>query len=178
MEPYSLEDSTSSDSEDNGSRMLSIITATSLPYVLKQKKPQRTHPFNGQDYVEFLMDGHDQTIVDMLRMNVDTFQSLAHVLVEGGFLNMEKMRLSVEESLAMFLYVIGNHSHQRPVADRFQHSTETVSHHVKRVMRALCQLATIIIHPPNYNFVDNKIYNNKTLFPWFQVINCKIPPDV
>jgi hypothetical protein len=39
--------------------------------------------------------------------------------------------LDVEESVAIFLMIIGHSQGQRVASDRFQHSTETINRHLK-----------------------------------------------
>ena len=173
-----VEHYSSSDDDDDHDMSLIIfngMVTSALPYILPQpktKQPQRTCIFRGQDWVEFLMDGNPRTIKDTLRMDTDTFQSLAHILVEGGFLNMSpKMRCGVEEQLGMFLFVCGQRVNFHVTGDRFQRSSETVGRQFKRITKALCRLATVIIQPPNYNYVDAKVYNNTKFYSRFQVLS-------
>jgi hypothetical protein len=59
----------------------------------------------------------------------------------------------------------------RVAADRFQHSTESISRHVKCVMRALCNLGKILIRPREVVGVHPYIQDNPKYFPWFAVRN-------
>ena len=164
VEYYSSDD----DDHDMSLNLFNGMVVSALPHILRQpkpKEPQRTCTLSGQEWVEFLMAGNQHTIKDILRMNTDTFQSLAHVLAEGGLLRMDKMRCGVEEQLAMFLFVCGQRVNMHLTGDRFQRSSETVSRHFRRVCKALCRLATIIIQPPDYNYVNAKIFNNGNLYP-------------
>ncbi|KAI8525369.1 hypothetical protein RHMOL_Rhmol13G0224900 [Rhododendron molle] len=78
------------------------------------------------------------------------------------------MRLSVEESLAMFLYICGHNERHRVVGHWFQHSTDTISKHFKRMRRALCTVAPIIIQPPNLDATPSEILNDARYYPYFE----------
>ncbi|RVW82932.1 hypothetical protein CK203_038302 [Vitis vinifera] len=77
--------------------------------------------------------------------------------------------VTVEEAVAMFLLIVGHNVRMRVVADRFQHSTETVARHFKEVRRALCRLGKILICPNNMtNEVSSYVASNPKYFPWFK----------
>ncbi|KAI8559019.1 hypothetical protein RHMOL_Rhmol04G0141800 [Rhododendron molle] len=103
-----------------------------------ERIPQRVAPFNGQSYTQFLMTKHPKTIKDVLRVDKQTFRSLVALLVEKGQLNWDRMRLSLEESLAIFLFICGQSGRMQLAADRFQHSLDTISRHFNLMCRALC----------------------------------------
>ncbi|KAL6318090.1 hypothetical protein AAG906_035235 [Vitis piasezkii] len=91
------------------------------------------------------------------------------------FMNMPDERkmdtrfVTVEEAVAMFLLIVGHNVRMRVVADRFQHSTETVARHFKEVRRALCRLGKILICPNNMtNEVSSYVASNPKYFPWFK----------
>ena len=88
-------DDSSSDSDGPPSPLPQIMACImqSLSLLMTNEKiPQRTFFFIGHDWVVFLMDNHPGTIVNMLRMEVNTSQGLALVLVSDGLLEMKKMR--------------------------------------------------------------------------------------
>ncbi|XP_028078485.1 uncharacterized protein LOC114280326 [Camellia sinensis] len=115
------------------------------------KQPQRTCPYTGEIYTQHLLDGHPRTIREVLRRDAPTFRSLCDELKRREFIKVDKNRLSIEQSLAIFLYICGHSERHRLAADRFQHSTETIHRHFKIMMRALCRLAVLIIRPPDPN---------------------------
>ncbi|CAL5333481.1 unnamed protein product [Camellia sinensis] len=78
------------------------------------------------------------------------------------------MRLSLEESLAMLLFICGQSSGTRNAGDRFQHSHETTHHHFVLMMRALRNLAPFVIQPPNMDVTHHKIRNDRQYWPWFK----------
>ncbi|KAJ4843814.1 hypothetical protein Tsubulata_044513, partial [Turnera subulata] len=75
----------------------------------------------------------------------------------------------LEEKVAMTLFILGHNIRHRVVADRFQHSTETVQRHFKKTIKALCKLGREIIKQDSTELPDH-IVNNPMYYPWFQ--NC------
>ena len=61
---------------------------------------------------------------EMFRMTPDLFYHLVDELKYYGYLKEGKGRVDVQEAVAIFLYIVGHNTQMRPVADRFQHSTE------------------------------------------------------
>ncbi|KAF5932293.1 hypothetical protein HYC85_028464 [Camellia sinensis] len=106
------------------------------------RRPQRTCPFKGDDYIFGLLTGHPETMMNIMRMDAQTFILLKDTLLHNGFIDIEHMHISVEESLGIFLYTFAQNDRHRLLADRFQHSTETICRHIKIIMRALCKLAS------------------------------------
>ncbi|KAI8550640.1 hypothetical protein RHMOL_Rhmol01G0214800 [Rhododendron molle] len=133
-----------------------------------ERIPQRVAPFNGQSYTQFLMTKHPKTIRDVLRVDKQTFRSLVALLVEKGHLNWDHMRVSLEESLAIFLFICGQSGRMRLAADRFQHSLDTISRHFNLMRRALCYVGMSIIRPPNLNDTPPQILNDGRYYPWFK----------
>ncbi|KAH7838368.1 hypothetical protein Vadar_025532 [Vaccinium darrowii] len=130
-----------------------------------ERRPQRTAPFTGQEYITFLLNGHPDTIHDVLRVDAGTFRALVSELTLRGNLKWDHMRLSVEESLVTFLYICGQRENHRLVADRFRHSTDTISRHFKYMRRALCALAPFIIRPPSFAETPPEILHDKRYYP-------------
>jgi len=134
------------------------------------RHPQRNFEVQGEAYTNFLLNGNPRTMTDLLRVDSFTFVSLVGLIVERGRIDWNRKRLSVEVSLAMFLYICGLNHRMRTTADRFQCSTDTVHRHFKYMVRALCNVAPLVIHPPDMNEVPAKIVNDRRFNPWFE--NC------
>ncbi|CAL5362231.1 unnamed protein product [Camellia sinensis] len=131
-------------------------------------QPQRTCLYTGEMYTQHLLNGHPRTIREVLRMDAPTFRSLCDELKRREFVKVDKNRLSIEQSLAILLYVCGHSERHRLAADRFQHSTETIHRHFKIMIRALCRLAVLIIRPLDLNVIPPEIRNNPKRYPWFK----------
>ncbi|KAH7854211.1 hypothetical protein Vadar_011394 [Vaccinium darrowii] len=139
------------------------------PVILKH--PQRTFPISGQEYTTWLLNGHPDVMREMLRVDAHTFRALVNLLVKKGHLKKwDHMRLSVEESLAIFLYICGHGKRQRCAAYQFRHSTTTISRHFKYMRRALCNVARSVIRPPDLSEIPPEILRDKKYYLWFQ--NC------
>ncbi|KAL2240205.1 UNVERIFIED_CONTAM: hypothetical protein Sindi_0661700 [Sesamum indicum] len=116
-----------------------------------------------------LLSDHPDRIYNMLRMNKDTFQHLCLFLKgKGVLMDSQRTRISVMESVAIFLQTVGLSERQRTSCERFQHSLETISRHMKRVSRALNLLAPELICPPNFSHIHPRILNNTHFFPYFK----------
>jgi hypothetical protein len=99
----------------------------------------------GDAFIQEVLVGHQGTCYELFRMQRDTFLSLTNTL-RASYLE-DTQHVRVEEALAIFCLIVGHRQGQRVAADRFQHSTETICRHVKRVMRALCNLGKSLIRP-------------------------------
>ena len=77
--------------------------------------------------------------------------------------------VTLHEQVAIFLYTVTGNNSTRRVAERFQHSTQTISNYVNSIAKALCS-------PPSYskyvqlpsNQVPSEIQENPKFFPFFQ----------
>ncbi|KAF5184972.1 nuclease [Thalictrum thalictroides] len=79
--------------------------------------------------------------------------------------------VSVEEQVSIFHYIVGKNDSNRTVADRFQHSGETISRHFRNVLKALCKLSKELITPPDMNSTHPYIRSKgNKYYPWFK--NC------
>ncbi|KAI3922740.1 hypothetical protein MKW98_006871 [Papaver atlanticum] len=55
------------------------------------------------------------------------------------------------------------------VADRFQHSNETISRHFKTVLKAICRFAKEVIKPPDFGTTHPYIMSRRDkYYPWFK----------
>ncbi|KAL7193592.1 hypothetical protein ACSBR2_025236 [Camellia fascicularis] len=121
------------------------------------RQSQRNCPYTGDQYIKFLLSGNPKSIREQLRMEVSTFVELVKQIVRRNVVDWSNMRLSLEESLAMFLCICGQSSGTRNAGDRFQHSNETIHRHFVLMMRALGNLAPFVIQPPNMAVTHPKI---------------------
>ncbi|KAL2231119.1 UNVERIFIED_CONTAM: hypothetical protein Sindi_1706300 [Sesamum indicum] len=155
-----------SSDEKNNFRLIHQLLSTSI---LKTKQSQHNSILQGSDWMSELLSGHPDRIYNMLRMNKETFQTLCLFLKGRGVLiDSQRTRVSVMESVASFLQTVGLSECQRTSYERFQHSFETISRHIKRVSRALNLLAPELICPPNFNHIHPRIHYNTYFFPYFK----------
>lgn len=104
-------------------------------------------------------------------MNQSTFRSLCKILSEKYGL-VESFNIYLEESVAMFLEMVGQDLTIRAIAERYQHSSETVDRKIDEVLSSVLKLAADIVKPTRNEFasaspflVDNPVY-----WPYFK--NC------
>ncbi|CAL2226337.1 unnamed protein product [Prunus armeniaca] len=63
-------------------------------------------------------------------------------------------------------------THNRMIAEKFQHSKETVSRQFNGILKAICRLGTQIIQPPNLDVSPPKIMENPNYHSWFKINDC------
>jgi len=90
------------------------------------KEPCRTSPLSGREYVAELLTSNERRIYEVFRMPKGTFLDLCDWMVMHAGLH-ETKKISIEEQLAMFLAIVGHHSTNREVQERFQVSGYTVT---------------------------------------------------
>ena len=110
------------------------------------KRPMRTSILCGKDYMAEVRDGNPTNCHDMFCVTLDLFYHLVDELKQHGYLK-EGKGMYVQEAVAIFLYIVGHNTRMRPVGDRFQHSTETVSCQFCRVLRAIHTYGQHLIKP-------------------------------
>ncbi|KAH6786747.1 hypothetical protein C2S52_006299 [Perilla frutescens var. hirtella] len=116
-----------------------------------------------------LLSGHPDRFPRSLRMNKNAFIALCELLTSRDLIKVSRnTRVGCEESLAIFLSTVGFTTSQRISCERFQHSLETISRHIKRVTKALNKLALELITNPDFTTVHPKILGSPQLFPYFK----------
>ncbi|KAF0710751.1 hypothetical protein AaE_012395 [Aphanomyces astaci] len=100
------------------------------------KTPKHTSILRGPMWVDEVVTGNPPNVVEMLRMPRVVFQRLAHAIVDIGKLR-STQEVSVNEQLAMFLCFCGHHASSRALQCRFQRSGETITRHLRAVLKAV-----------------------------------------
>jgi hypothetical protein len=113
-----------------------------------------------------VLNGHPRVCYEMFRMDIDVLQHLCNELKKFRILKEDHDIVSLEESVAMFLYIIGHNTCMRVVSDCFQHSTKTVQLRFRCVLRAIHQLGMILIKPdPGCNELPPSLHTNGKYYP-------------
>ena len=154
---------------DEDDEVMHLHMGCQLTRDIPTRQPQRNCPYTGEQYIKFLLSGNPKSIREQLRMEVPTFVELVKQIVRKNVVDWSNMRLSLEESLAMFLFICGQSLGTRNAGDQFQHSNETIHRHFVLMMRALGNLAPFVIQPPNMAVTHPKIRNDRRYWPWFKV---------
>ena len=84
-----------------------------------QRGPMRISILIGNGYMDEVRDGNPQQCLEMFRMSLRLFYHLVDELKQHGYLKEGKGRVDVQESVTMFLYIIGHNTRMQCVADRF-----------------------------------------------------------
>ena len=134
------------------------------------KRPQRTSILSGSDYMVEVRDGNPTNCHDMFRMTLNLFYHQVDELKYYGYLKEGKGCVDVQETVAIFLYIVGHNTWMRLVANRFQHSTETMDRKFRRVLRAVHTYGQHLIKPnPNVVGLPEHLRGNNKYDPWFEV---------
>ena len=130
------------------------------------KIPCRNSDMPGWKWVQELITGHPLRILENCRITVDNFMRLCDVLVGNNYVPQNPhTHVSIEESLAMTLVMLSHSTQTRVVAERFQHSTETIHRNVAEVLLGLCRFAQRIIKPKQSDEVHPKIRYSTKYYP-------------
>ena len=162
--------SSSSDSSDDDSEFVELLILNLIgdyEYKFYNKVPVRISALSGQEFVSELLKESGTVCYELLRMEKACYINLCNELRNKNYLE-DSREVFLEEQVAMFLFIIGHNVRHRVVADRFQHSTQTVSHYFKNVLRAICRLGKEIIKQDSTELPDH-IKNNPKYYPWFKV---------
>jgi hypothetical protein len=89
--------------------------------------PRSTGQKGGEYLRELLNCGSDKRIYEVLRMRKGTFEALCMWLRKNGGGLKDTRFLRIEEQVGMFIWRLNYSASNRTVAERFQHSGETVS---------------------------------------------------
>jgi len=153
-------------------RYLQIIRAVCLWYSQThlERQPCRTSALSGEAWTREILNSRPTRFVEICRMDKRAFSILLTKLTENGTLSVGPSRVSREQSLMIFLYIVGQNVSNRNVQERFQHSGETISRHFNTVLSGLLLLQNDYIRLPNTNICPPEISNSSKFFPYFQ--NC------
>ncbi|KAM7254372.1 hypothetical protein ACFE04_021512 [Oxalis oulophora] len=138
--------STESSTEDIEDAIIVLTLARIVDnYNFRQNKiPCMNSILRGRAYIEEILNGNPRRSYEMFWMKPHVFRNLCDRLKHISVLE-DQRDVSVEEGVAMCLYILSQNARVRAVADRFQHSTATVHWWTKKFLRALVVLGTNII---------------------------------
>jgi len=129
----------------------------------------RTNRGEGWRRVKRFMFESEVQCFDILRMNQSTFRSLCKTLSEQYKLE-ESCHVYLEESVAMFIEMVAQDLTVRVLAERYQHSLDTVKRKLDEVLSALLKLASDIVKPTKDDVTNvcPFILEDKRYMPYFR----------
>ena len=168
IEDESSDSNSSTNIEDMIGPILLIRECMKIFTNRADKQPCRTSELLGRQYMIELLNGHEDRLFESCRMDKSMFHALCHTLRTMDFLQDTKI-ITVEEALGMFLLTVCHNTRNRIIAERFQHSKETISCQFSRVLKAINRLAPHIILPRATEDTPPEILTNPKYYPWFKV---------
>jgi len=111
---------------------------------------------------------NDIECVNMLRMRRAPFFNLCNLLRDRNLLR-DTINNTMEEQVAMFLYVVGHNHRFRVIHQTFRRSIETVSRYFREVLYDIGELRGEMIRPLSTE-TSLKIRTSPRWYPYFKVI--------
>lgn len=170
IQPLDMEDDirTETDSEEEDDElMMLIIPALVASTKTKTKTPCHTSKLSGAEYTSELLEGHKRRSHHNLRMEPRIFKALSDYLSSRKLLWTTR-GVTVEEQLAMFMYMLARNASFTALCDRFQHSGETIHRHIAACFNAITSLAFDFVKPLSAD-THWKIQSDPQFAPYFQV---------
>ena len=128
-----------------------------------QRMPCRTSILSGEGWTPEILEGHATRFLEVARMEKQVFHML---LIELDF--SASKYVSKQQSLLLFLFIIGHHNSSRSAQERFQMGGATVHTHFHRVLAAVVALAASYIKLPPSDTVPGEIRQNPKFWPLFK----------
>ena len=117
-----------------------------------------------------LQEGNRIRIFDNFLMEREVFYLLCNLLQTKYGLETGR-KVSVQEKVAIFFFIVGGDYRNKNVQERFQHSGETISKYFKKVLKAVTKMSIDWVRPQPTNGVHPYIRRNRKYYPHFKVNN-------
>ncbi|MQM17394.1 hypothetical protein Taro_050365 [Colocasia esculenta] len=99
-------------------------------------RPMHTSRHTGHVWVHEVLHDHERRCYNTFPMHASMFLKLRDILVERELIR-DCRYVTTSEQLAMFLYAMGHGVATGAMCEHFQHSSETISYYVNRVIKAI-----------------------------------------
>ncbi|KAJ6613930.1 hypothetical protein B0H10DRAFT_192463 [Mycena sp. CBHHK59/15] len=96
-----------------------------------------TLSLSGRAWLDELLVGHADRIYIAMGMRRHVFLALVFQIRMLGYIEAQQARIKLDESLAIFLYTCVTGLAIDHVAEQFQHSHTTISHHFRKILDIL-----------------------------------------
>ena len=129
-----------------------------------------TSILSGRSYVQEVLEGNSQVCYDIFRMDKTIFRHLCNELKRLHLLEKDTCIVSVVEAVGVVLFIVGHNVDYRLIANRFQHSLETIERQFRRALRAIHALGCLIIRlDADAAELPHSLWGNEKYYPWFEV---------
>ena len=129
----------------------------------------RTSILIGYEYMEELNEGNPFKCYKIFCMTRPLLLHLVDELSYHGYLRDGQGDVNATQVVTMVLYILGHNTYIKCVADRFQHSTKTVSCHFRKALRAIHSYSKHLIKPNPYVVGLSEHLQMNNYWPWFKV---------
>ncbi|XP_052627550.1 uncharacterized protein LOC128134141 [Lactuca sativa] len=153
--------------EDREFEMLCGLALKGIIFARNLRTPCHTSDRTGHMFINEVLNGHPRCCYEMFRLNVPGFRQLCIDLTTNYGLQQTR-KVSIEESVGIFLMTLAHGRSNRFVQEFFNHSGETIHRHFHTVLEAVLKLSADIIKPDaNYND-DEYILDKLQYYPMFK----------
>ncbi|KAL7237409.1 hypothetical protein ACSBR2_003657 [Camellia fascicularis] len=158
-----------SQTQQNNNMLLAKAATVAVTYATNYliKEPCRTSCLTGGMWMVELQEGNRTRIFENFRMEREVFYQLCNLLQTNYGLQTGR-QVSVQEQVAIFLFIVGGDIRNRNVQERFQYSGETISKYFKKVLKAVTMMSIDWVRPQPTNGVHPYIRRNRKYYPHFK----------
>ncbi|CAL5361456.1 unnamed protein product [Camellia sinensis] len=149
--------------------MAAAVAGTIYAENYLNKQPCRTSALTGHQWMLELQHGNATRIYENFRMGRDVFYQLCNLLETNYELQSGK-KVGVQQQVAIFVFIVGQHANNRNAQERFQLSGETISKYFHSVLKACVKMSVDWVKPWQRNGVHPYIKNSRKYYPHFK--NC------
>ena len=126
-----------------------IVCMAVYTHTYQYKSARNTSVLTGEAFMNELLHGHPAPFLDTFRMPITTFHKFCNWLRRKKvFVAPRKSRMSLEQMVGIFLWIVGHNMHRRDVHNRFQHTPSTITKTFHQVLDALLPLYSEVVRPP------------------------------
>ncbi|MQL88228.1 hypothetical protein Taro_020791 [Colocasia esculenta] len=131
-------------------------------------RPMHTSSHSGHIWIHEVLQGHERRCYNVFRLHPTTFMKLRDELMERDLIR-DSRYVTATEKLTIFMYAMGHGVASGAICEHFQHSSETISKHVRKVTKALASLCFNYIKLPSLTDpVHPRIRHDDRFYPYFK----------
>ncbi|XP_023743161.2 uncharacterized protein LOC111891338 [Lactuca sativa] len=143
-----------------------LLLTQKLKYV---RRHRRSSSRTGSMLINEIFNDHESQCYEIFRLEVPVFNMLCRDIVAHYGLK-KSCRVSIEESLGIFLLYLAHGCGNRLLQEFFNHSAEIIHRHFHKFLDVVVNLSKYNIKPnANYNeTIPEHILNNPRYYPYFK----------